>query len=224
VHARVDIVGMGLAAGHATHAGMHALAACGWVGHHGLPLAVREHLCGLHPAACDLDLSLDSRQPHGFVERLAAALQQMSSRFGRVALAVSGHPAVANPATACLMTQLNAAGVPVTLYGAPTALDHFMAATGVDLVERCVSLVDARRWLAQANDAAGRALAVWNAGYLSPAEQLQLLARLGHRYAPSHPVQLFRVVGERPWLRAWPLQPASAWLAALDAETTLFIF
>lgn len=222
--ARLDIVGTGLAPGQLSEAGVHALGQCRWLAHYGLPHAVRGALLARWPQAADLDAMLGASPAGGFVHRMGGLLAAAAAREGRIALAVSGHPVAANPATPCLRAALLARGIEVTLYSAPSALDQFMAATGVDLVACGVSLVDACRWLAGDADRAGQALAVWNVGYLG-APHLDLLeARLHARFGPHHPLHLFRAIDARPRIECWPLAPAAAWRSRLDAETTLFAF
>lgn len=218
----VDIVGLGLGAGQTTLAGHRALTHCRWLGHYGLPLAVRRDFLARWPDALDLDASLDGSGAPGFVARLGETMRGAALRWGRAGLAVAGHPVPANPATSWLRTHLEGLGIAVAIHAAPSALDHFMAATGIDLVAHQVCLVDARTWLAQADDRAGRALAIWNVAYLDDVARTALVERLCRRFDPGHPVTLFRMVGAAPRIEHLPLQPAAAWLARVDAETTLF--
>lgn len=224
MEAGVDIVGLGLGAGQATLAGHRALSHCRWLGHYGLPLEVRRDFLRQWPDALDLDAWLDAGSADGFVARLGEAVRGAALRWGRVGLAVAGHPVPANPATAWLRVHLEGHGIALAIHAAPSALDHFMAATGIDLVAHQVSLVDARNWLAQADDRAGRALAIWNVAYLADALRASLIERLCQRFDPGHPVTLFRIVGAEPRIEQFPLQPAAVWLSRVDAETTLFAF
>lgn len=224
MEAGVEIVGMGLSGGQVTLAGLRALDSCRWLGHYGLPLQVRADFLRQWPGAVDLDACLDAGQGHGFVARLGAAVSGAALRHGRAGLAVAGHPVAANPATVWLRPHLESQGIAVAIHGAPSALDHFMAATGVDLLAHQISLVDARVWLADDDGRTGRALAIWNVAYLPEGQRPLLLERLRRRFVDVHPLSLFRMVGNQPRIEQFPLGQAAAWLARADAETTVFVF
>lgn len=215
---------MGLGSGQVTLAGRRALERCRWLGHYGLPLEVRADFLQQWPNAVDLDARLDTGNGHGFVARLGEALRGAALRHGRVGLAVAGHPVAANPATVWLLPHLESQGIAVGIHGAPSALDHFMAATGIDLLAHQISLVDARLWLAGDGDRAGRALAIWNVAYLPDGQRPLLIERLHRRFVAGHPLSLFRIVGDQPRIEQFALEQATAWLARVDAETTLFAF
>lgn len=215
----LTLVGMGCRAGQVSLAGAAALGRADWTGFFGLPADLRAELETLARHPLDLDRLLGD--PLGFVQRLCDLAVCAARRLGRAALAIHGHPAIANPATPLLVAHAARERLTARIIAAPSVLDNYLAYTGEDPVSHGITLVDART-LIRMPLAPTPGLGIWNCGYLS-ADELRLMhARLVRTFGTDRPVRIFRA-GPQPRIDPATLDRDGLWLSRLTTETTIFV-
>lgn len=222
------MVGLGYRPGkHVTLHGDHLLATSSWIGYFGLSHGLRSWLLS-HRAACvDLDqLAHAEKCPRGFTLRAAAAALEASTVFGRAAVAVAGHPSMANPAARAFAAVAEQHGVNFEIAGAPSALDAYAERTGFDAVTSGAVTLDARTLLwRQYTLEPQLTLLLWNAGYLGPEDKHRLTTLLQRTWGANWPIRLYRADQTQATdeFTEYPLARPELWTQLISYDTTLIV-
>jgi uncharacterized protein YabN with tetrapyrrole methylase and pyrophosphatase domain len=157
---------------------------------------------------------------------MAQLAVQAAKNHGRAAIAVAGHPVIANPAAAMLAQMAQAAGIHFSMVGASSFSDTYAEYTGRDLVTSGAVLLDARCLVRQSYVIDPRlSLLIWNVAYLAPEERLRLAAYLIGRSGQEWPIQVCRTgcMTGSDRVAVYSLGMAGTWTAMVDYETTIVI-